>query len=450
MTGPVKRSVKGARHLALKALERVTAGEAFADIVLESTLDVLPEIDRSLAMELVYGVLRWQIKIDWIIDSFSAIKTRKLEHMVLNALRIGVYQLYFLTKVPPSAAVDESVKLVRKGGAKKAGFVNAILRKAAASKATLTYPPLKEDPVRHVSIVYSHPEWMTRRWIERYGLEEATELCKADQTVPPKTLRVNTLAKSRDALVRELYCAGFDVKATKYCPDGITVLKGGRLDPRDPGFYIQDEASQLISYVLSPKPGEAVLDACSAPGGKTTHMAQLMGNSGFICAVDRNSKRLKSVEEAAKRLGVTIVKTKAADAGGPLALGGPAAFDGILVDAPCSGLGVLRRTPDIKLKRKESDIPELSARQTEILENAARYLKKGGRIVYSTCTFEPEETDEVVRLFLERHGDFVLEDAAKYLPASCAGLVDKGGFLRTFPHLHGMDGFFAARLRYAG
>jgi len=441
-------SVKGARLAALKALERVTAGNAYADIVLERGLDGLSDADKGLATELVYGVLRWQIKIDWIIDSFSVIKAKKLEHLVLNALRVGIYQLYFLTKVPPRSAVDESVNLVMAAGTKKAGFVNAVLRNAAGNKDSVTYPLLKEDPIRHISIVYSHPQWLVRRWAERYGIPETIGLCKANQLIPPKTLRVNTLATDRVTLMKEIAAEGFEVKESNCSPDGIDVLKGGRIDPKDKRFYIQDEASQIIPYLLSPGPGMTVLDACSAPGGKTTHIAQLMGNKGLIYALDRNAKRLKSVEETAKRLGITIIKTMEADAGKPLNFTKPMAFDRILVDAPCSGLGVLRRTPDIKLKRKEGDVAELSARQTEILDNSSKYLKKGGCLVYSTCTFEPEETEEVIRRFLDTHKDFVLEDAARYLPQGCSGLADKSGFLRTFPHRHGMDGFFAARLFY--
>ena len=438
-------SDRGARGAALNGLKRVIAGKAYADIALEAALSGLNEADRMLATELLYGVLRWLIKIDWIIDSFSAIKTKKLEHSVLNVLRIGVYQLYFLTRIPARSAVDESVNLV--DGKKRAGFVNAVLRKAASNKETVAYPPFEEDPARHVSIMHSHPEWMVRRWIGRYGLSATVELCKANQSIPPKTIRANTLLTSRDALAAELAGDGLEVKETACSPDGITVSTGGRLDPLDPRFYIQDEASQLIPRILSPSPGEAILDACSAPGGKTTHMAQLMGDSGLIRAIDRNRVRIKSVQEAAKRLGITIIDTLVADAGRPMAFGEGIAFDGILVDAPCSGLGVLRRNPDIKMRRRPEDITELSARQAEILDNAAGYLKKGGRLVYSTCTFEPEETDEIIRLFLDGHRDFALDDAAKYLPKECAALIDRSGFLRTFPHLHAMDGFFAARLR---
>ncbi len=436
---------KDPRSIAFDVLNRVEAG-AFADILLESGLKGAGELDASLATELTYGVLRWSIRLDWVIGSFSSIKAKKLERRVLNALRIGAYQLLFLTKVPPSAAINESVKLIKGGGAKKAGFVNAILRRIDAERGSIILPELNKDPVRHISVLYSHPEWLVKRWAKRYGAEEALKLCMANQEIPPKAVRVNTLATTRDELIREFRGKGIEASKAAYSPDGI-IIAGGRIEAKDPRYYIQDQASQIIPYLLSLAPNEVVLDACSAPGGKTTHMAQLMRNAGAIYALDLNSARLKAVEESAKRLGAGMIKTAQADAEKPLPKGLPQVYDAILCDAPCSGLGVIRRTPDIKLKRKEGEIKELSERQKRILDNLAGYLKKGGRMVYSACTFEPEETDDNIKWFLEAHRDFVLEDAKPFLLSSCGGLVDGKGFLRTFPHRHGMDGFFAARLR---
>ncbi|MBI5826303.1 MAG: 16S rRNA (cytosine(967)-C(5))-methyltransferase RsmB [Deltaproteobacteria bacterium] len=438
-----KVSTIGARQAAFRVLSRVIGGGAYADILLEKELEGLGEADRHLTTEITYGVLRWRIRLDWVIDLFSSIKSKKLEHSVLNALRIGAYQLLFLTRVPASAAVNGSVELAKRGGGKKAGFVNAVLKKIDAGRAGIAYPDINADPIKYASIVYSHPEWMVKRWAERFGAEQAISLCESNQSVPPKTLRVNTLAASRERLIDELAGTGFAVKKTIYSPDGIEVSSGGRLDPKDPRYYIQDEASQLIPYLLSPKPGEAILDLCSAPGGKATHMAQLMGDSGLICAVDKRPRRLKNVAEAARRLKTGIIRTVAADAldGIPFAM----RFDAILLDAPCSGLGVLRRSPDIKYRRKEEDIRELAGVQRRLLEMASGYLKKGGRMVYSTCTFEPEETDGVIKGFLKDHNEFVLEDASGYMPEGCGGLVDASGFLRTYP-LQGLDGFFGARL----
>ncbi|MBI5493040.1 MAG: 16S rRNA (cytosine(967)-C(5))-methyltransferase RsmB [Deltaproteobacteria bacterium] len=439
-------STKGPRVIAHQILNRVEGG-AYADILLDSMLSNMGRLDAAFTTELVYGVLRWSIRLDWAIDSFSSIKTAKLERGVLNALRLGAYQLLFLTKVPASAAINESVNLIRGGGSKKAGFVNAVLRKIDSERDGIKLPGTEDDPVRHISVLYSHPEWLVRRWMGRYGFEETAGLCKAAQEVPPRVIRVNTLLATREGLIEELALAkeGRGAKATEFSPDGI-IISGERVEAKDKRYYIQDEASQIVPYLLSAAPGEAVLDACSAPGGKTTHIAQLMKNTGVICALDVNASRVKAVEDLAERLGVKIIKTFEADAAQPLSEGLPA-FDAILCDAPCSGLGVIRRTPDIKLKRREGDIAGISETQKKILDNVSGYVKKGGRIVYSTCTFEPEETDENIEWFLGRHRDFILEDARRFLPQSCEALVDSGGFLRTFPHRHNMDGFFAARLK---
>lgn len=440
-----KRPRENARAAAFKVLNRIESGDAFADILLEAELHGFSEADAGLATEITNGVLRWRIRLDFCVDLFSSIKTKKLEHRVLNALRIGAYQLLFLTRVPASAAINESVNLVKKDGRRTVGFVNAVLRKIDSQRAGIMMPD-ESDPVRHISIAYSHPEWIVRRWIGRYGAEEAAALCKANLSVPPRTLRVNTLVTAREKLLAELAAEGIEVKAAAFSPDGIEVVSGGPLKPKDKRYYIQDEASQLVSLLLSPLPGQKVIDACAAPGGKTTHMAQLMGNRGDITAIDRYAGRLKIVNETAARLGVSIIRTMEADSSGPLGLV-PASFDAVLCDVPCSGLGVLRRSPDIKYRRKEEGLPALSENQARILENMSAYLKAGGSMVYSTCTFEPEETDEVVRGFLSRRDDFELERAEAFLPEGAEGLADGNGFLRTFPHRHGMDGFFAARLK---
>jgi 16S rRNA (cytosine967-C5)-methyltransferase len=440
---------KGARQTALYVLNRVDAG-AFADIALDGSLDGLAQRDRALATEIVYGVLRWRIHLDWVIDAFSSVKTRRLERAVANALRVGLYQLYFLTRVPPSAAIDSTVELVKAGGRKKAGFVNAVLRAAASGRDAVPWPDVREDPAGHVSAVYSHPEWMVRRWLARFGLDETIELCKVNLRPPPRTLRVNTLVTSREALCRDLVEAGFEARPAASSPDGVEITGGaGPLGPKDPRYYIQDEASQVIAYLLSPGPGETVCDACAAPGGKTTHLAQLMRDTGAIYAFDRDRGRLETLKETAKRLGVRIVRTFALDASLPLPpeAAPPAGFDAILCDAPCSGLGVLRRTPDIKLRITEEDIKELSLRQTRLLDNLSGYLGRGGRMVYSVCSFEPEETEAVVEGFLEGHGGFALENAGGCVPEECRVWAGSAGFLRTYPHRHGVDGFFAARLR---
>lgn len=437
---------KNARAAAFKVLNRVEGGDAYADILLLKETEGLPPLDASLATEIALGVLRWKLRLDYVIDRFASIKTRKLEHRVLNALRIGAYQLLFLTRVPASAAINESVKLLRRDGPKKSGFVNAVLRKMDSERSKIVFPEAA-DPVKRVSVLWSHPEWIVKRWVERYGIEDAEALCRANQEVPPRSVRVNTLRTSREVLISELAGKGYDVVPSRYSPSGIDIRGGGPLDASSPSYYIQDEASQLIGLLLSPRPGSTVLDACSAPGGKTTHLAQLMENSGEIIALDKHAQRLRSVEQAASRLGVNIIKTIEADSSLPLSFAGESSFDYILIDAPCSGLGVVRRSPDIKYRRKVEDIARLAGEQARLLDNVSRYLKKGGFLVYSTCTFEPEETDEAVGGFLERNRGYALDSAVSALPEACAELIDDKGFFRAFPHRHGTDGFFGARLR---
>lgn len=462
MQGKIK--AKNAREAAFLILNRVDDAGAYADILLQETLEKLDPRERALATELVYGVLRYRLRLDWIIGRFSKIKTAKLETRVLNALRLGVYQLCFLDGIPPSAAVDESVKLVKEGGPKTAGFVNAVLRAVEAGKDNVSYPDAKKDAAQFISIFYSHPLWLVRRWIERWGVEGATELCKTNLTPPPRTLRANTLNISRDALFEELLKEGIEVKESRFSPDGLEIspsieaVRRAKFSSDDKRFYIQDEASQLIAYLAAPKPNEICLDACAAPGGKTTHMAAMMKNQGVIWALDRSSTRLKSIEQTAQRLGAAIIKTKQTDAAKPLEFE-ENSFDAILCDSPCSGLGVLRRTPDIKWRIKEGDLTELAGRQKRLLDNLARYLKKGGRLVYSVCTLEPEETEEVIKGFFACNPGFVIENAANFLPTPCKGLVDSKGFLMTLPHRDGggyspvgvipppCGGFFAARLK---
>src|SRR3990170_2260302 len=437
---------KGARTAAFNVLNRVEGGDAYADILVMKETENLPANDAALATEIAYGVLRWKIRLDHTIDLFATIKAKKLEHRVLNALRIGTYQLLFLDRVPPSAAINESVKLLKKDGPRKSGFVNAILRKIDSEKSVIALPD-SGSPVRSISIAWSHPEWIVKRWVERYGEEEGAALCRANQEVPPKVVRVNTLETTREKLIEELSARGSEAYAGKYSPFAVEVKGGAPLDAFAPAYYIQDEASQLVSLLVSPSPGSSVLDACSAPGGKTTHMAQLMENKGSIFALDKHASRLEAVERSAARLGVKIIKTLESDAARPLTFAAEGSFDYILCDAPCSGLGVVRRSPDIKYRRSVEDIRRLALTQGALMDNLARYLKKGGTLVYSTCTFEPEETIDAVKGFLERNTGYALEDASSVLPGSCAGLVDEKGFFRSFPHRHGMDGFFGARLR---
>jgi len=444
-----KSQSQGPRRAAANVLARVYGDGAYADIALAVEIEKVHPRDRALTTELVYGVLRRAITIDWIIDSFSSVKTKKMERAVLMALRIGIYQIYFLSRIPVSAAVNESVRLVK--GQKRKGFINAVLRKATGLKDNITWPGPDADELTRLSITGSHPKWMVKRWLARYGSAETEALMEANLKAPRKTLRTNTIRITREDFLRQLRGMGLCGKEGLYSPFAVDI-ESGALPPdiKEAGLCIeQDEASQLVAMLVAPQPGEYVLDACAAPGLKTTHMARMMNNKGSIIAVDRYAGRLRALNEIADRLGISIIKPLCGDSkkGDFLRSEPRGPFDAILVDAPCSGLGVLGRTPDIKLRRSLEDIKTISGTQKELLSNLIRFLKPGGRLVYSVCTIEPEETTEVVKWFLQNHAEISLEDAGGILPEDCRQLVTEEGFLKTLPHRDKMDGFFAARFR---
>lgn len=450
MTITINSESTAARGAAFRVLRRVESGDAFANILLDKELGDLSNLDKGLATELVYGILRWQTKIDWIIESYSSIKVRKLEHSVLTALRMGIYQLLFLTKIPPSAAINESVNLVKKEGQKKAGFVNGVLRSADAGRKTVPFPSLQKEPNKYISVVFSHPEWMVKRWIERWGIKETLDICQGNLKVPSTYIRANTLINSREELTGQLREEGFTLKETPLSPMGIEVISAGegQLDTSDPRYYIQDEASQLVPLLLAPEGGELILDACAAPGGKTTEIGAMMENKGKVFALEIHEGRVKVLKEQLSRMGVTNTEVHRMDSTkASVHTLSVEDFDGILLDAPCSGLGVLRRSPDIKYRRREEDINELQMLQLSLLRNLSKYLKVKGRIVYSTCSLEAEETEEVIENFLRENENFVLESASLYLPEGCSHLVGQDGYLKTKPSKDSTDGFFGARLK---
>ncbi len=426
---------------------------AYADIFLDKSLRKaapLTPVDRSFITELVYGTLRWRGRIDWVIGQFSKIPIEKLDSRILNIIRLGVYQLLFLDRVPSFAAVNESVKLAELCGHKgKAGFVNANLRAIERGWHRIRYPDIDEDPELHISVVHSHPIWMVKRWIRHFGVEDTIDLCMGNNEVPPLTLRTNTLKVSRQELLDELRKDLGEISPTIYSTEGITIRGASditALPSFDRGwFQVQDEAAQLISHLLNPMPGQRVLDACAAPGGKTTHLAQLMENRGDIYALDINAHRLSLLQENCRRLGVTNVKVSKKDASRPL--GFTKKFHRILVDAPCSGMGVLRRNPDSKWNKKERDIDQLRDLQLSILNNLADYLTDQGILLYVTCTISPEENEGVVTSFMDGHREFVLESISEVILNGCDSLLDDKGFFHPYPYLHNMDGLFAARLK---
>jgi len=317
------------------------------------------------------------------------------------------------------------------------------------------FPPFAERPVEHITRALSHPAWLVERWVREFGPEVALRICAANNQKPPFTIRTNTLKISREELQTKLEEAGSPSQPAAFSPEGLFLKKSPALaeDRLFQGgmYFIQDESSQLIPHFLSPQPGERVLDVCAAPGGKTTHIAQLMKDRGEIIALELHGPKIKLIGENCRRLGITAVRTLEADATHPLPFPPGMTFDRVLVDAPCTGLGILHRNPEARWRRKPEDITRLSRVQGALLDNVCSRLKSGGTLVYSTCTMNTEENDGVIKLFLEKHPEFHLEDLRDLAPASLHPLVDSKGFFRTYPEgvtaeTNRMDGFFAARL----
>jgi 16S rRNA (cytosine967-C5)-methyltransferase len=440
------------RRLAVDILNRVDGEQAYAEPLLDAVLAAgrpAGDADRGLLTFLVYGALRLRGFLDFLIDRLYKRKADALDGRIRNILRVALYQVCFADKIPAYAAIDEAVNMTKRLFPGREKLVNAISRNALRGMSDVTFPALETDPAGHISIVHSHPRWLVERWIGSFGIEETLALCKADNETPPLTLRVNRLKATRDVMLERLARSGQEVKPTVYSPDGIILAKP-RVSLREmpdvaAGFlYVQDEASQLVSRLLAPQRGEQVLDLCSGSGGKTIHLAALMENEGELVAADIHPGKLAALDLTAKRWGITAAKTAlvdAADAAGPSGLG---AFDRVLVDAPCSGLGTLRRNPEIRWHLTAQKLGEFPPLQKRILANAAACVKKGGLLLYSTCSVMPEENEGVVEAFLDGTPGFAVVRKPATVPAD---VLDPQGFLRTFPHRHGTDGFFGALLQ---
>jgi 16S rRNA (cytosine967-C5)-methyltransferase len=434
--------------VAAQVLERVEVDAAFADLALDAALGrrPLPVRDAALATELVYGTLRWQRYLDWILAPHSRRRLPTLDPRVRVLLRMTAYQIAFLERIPAFAAVNDAVTLAR-GAPGVAEYVNAVLRAFARRGVAEREPAAPRDPVDALATRCSFPTWLAARWVARYGEAETEALMRALNARAPLTVRANTLRAGRDELAARLRDEGVTTRPTPLAPEGLVVEGGG-----DPGRWrafaegacvVQDEASMLVARLLEPAPGATLADVCAAPGTKTTHLAQLMDNRGRVLAFDPQPGRLARVNEAAARLGVTIAETVE----GPveaLASRWPGGCDGVLVDAPCSNLGVLRRNPEVKWRRQPADVAGAGERQRRILTAAAGLVRPGGLLVYATCSLEPEENDEVARAFLAGRPDFAVDP-----PAGSPVAPDAAGFVRCLPHRHDTDGFTAIRFRRA-
>ena len=445
-----------ARRTALAILNRLGQGKTTLDAVLWEFSEhqgQLTKRDRALLNTLVYGVQRWRARLDYILSRFSRTSIQRLDPVVLNILRLGLYQLIFLDRIPKSAAVNTSVEMAKTAGpAWLAGFVNAVLRKAAEQHTTIVYPDPKTDLQDALSVEKSLPSWLLRRWLKRWGQTAAELLCDVINVPPPITLRTNILKTSRQELAKALTPLVDRLYPTTFAPDGLCLFNPrmpiAELGPfREGWFSVQDEGAQLVSLALDPQPDEHILDACAGLGGKTSHIAQLMRNRGSIVAVDIDGRKLASLEADMLRQEIWIGSTHQRDLLAPPAPNDLTGFDRILLDAPCSGIGVLRRNPDTKWSAKQANLKRHYKQQVNLLNVLAPLVKAGGLIVFAVCSCEPEENEEVVQAFLQNHPEFAIEQHFPGLPPQAATVVSPEGYVRTYPEHRDMDGFFCARLR---
>lgn len=438
-----------ARFAALQILTATVQNDAYANIELSKYFNQhqLANADKALATELVYGTLRYAINIDYILSKFMTKKTDKLPVKLLCILRMGVYQLLYMDKIPTSAAVNESVTLAKtQGFYGLSGMVNGVLRNVDRNRDSITYPDIDKEPAKHISIKYSHPLWLVEYWLKRISVEQCVELCRFDNGKEEMCLRVNTLRGSVDNIKGKLNDEGIAFEPAKYSnialriADGIALqktelLKKGELVP-------QQESAQLAAIALAPKAGSKVIDACAAPGGKTTQLAAAMGNKGEILAFDIHQHRVDLINDNCRRQGVKIVKAEVNDA---CLLGEkyPDYADYALCDVPCTGLGTLRQRADARMHKKYEDIAEMADLGYKILCSVAKTVKAGGVLVYSTCTLTDEENNGNIDKFLNEHSEWQLEA----FPAWTGPAQQKDGVCEIWPQQTGLDGFFIARLR---
>jgi 16S rRNA (cytosine967-C5)-methyltransferase len=408
--------------------------------------------DRALAAEIASGVQRWRAALDHLIVEFARRAIDRLDPEIVEILRLSAYQLLHLTRVPAAAVVDDAVDLTKRAGKRSAsGFVNAVLRSISRRRASLPLPPRPSDPtdrdaaLKYMSVTLSHPRWLAERWLDRLGLDAAEAWMRFNNTAGSVTLRANRLQTTRDALLERLATDEIQVHPTAFAPDGLIVDEGHPL--RGAGqeqgwFVVQDEASQLVTLLAGDHALPRVLDTCASPGGKTTALAALMEGRGLLVACDVRERRVDLLRRTVAASGATNVRIVQADLLKPLPFA--ASFDCVLVDAPCSGLGTLRRDPDIRWRRREHDLPALAAAELTMLQHAAEQVAPGGRLVYATCSSEPEENEGVADAFLATTPGFTALHASAATTRLAETLIDRRGHLRTQPDLHGLEAFFGA------
>ncbi|MCQ6279711.1 16S rRNA (cytosine(967)-C(5))-methyltransferase RsmB [Bacillus sp. EB600] len=441
---------KNVRETVLDLLDAIEKNQSYSNLLLHHAIEKndLPTKDIGLLTELTYGTLQRKMTLDFFLKPFIK-KANKIEGWVLNLLRLTLYQMVYLDKIPDRAAIYEAVEIAKKRGHKGiAGMVNGVLR--SIQRQGLPSLEVITDPIERLSIETSHPEWLVKRWVQQFGFEKTKEMGEMNLTAPLQTARVNRTKTTREDCAKRLEEEGFQVELSPIIPEAIRALKGNLASStayKDGLLTIQDESSMLVAYALGVTNDEVVLDACAAPGGKSTHIAEKMNNSGQVISLDLHEHKVKLINDNARRLALSNIKTQTMDSRHAPESFEHESFDRILLDAPCSGLGVMRRKPDMKYTKKEQDIYQLSNIQQDLLESVSTLVRKGGVLVYSTCTVDQEENENTVRTFLKNHPQFEGDPSFKdRMPAAVQPHITSFD-LQVFPQDFGSDGFYIACLR---
>ncbi len=442
-----EKEINPARLAAVKILNRIERSGSYIDKLVDFELNTntFNDMDKALLQELTYGVTRWKAKLDWILIGFFHGDFQKCFNYVKNALRVGLYQILFLDKVPNSAAIDEAVEIVkRKQGKKTAGLINGVLRNIARNTENIRYPKENDDRPFYISIMESHPKWMVLRWLERFGEEETLKLLKKNNEIPSQTVKINPMKITREEIFELFKEHNVDFRESPYLNGSIKVLSN-KIKMQNTELFktgkitIQDTSASLAAKLLNAKENETILDLCAAPGGKTSQLIEDMNDKGKVVAVELFEARSNLIEKNIKRLGYNSVEVVTSDLRNYKT---DELFDGVQVDVPCTGLGTISKKPDIKWTVEKESILKLNKIQYEFLEIASKFVKVGGRIVYSTCTIEPDENELIINKFLSNNDNFELDSAENYLSKE----VCKNNMMQTLPHIHNTDGAFAARL----
>ncbi|MGH1394073.1 MAG: 16S rRNA (cytosine(967)-C(5))-methyltransferase [Trichormus sp.] len=439
------------RQIAFLTLRDVHKG-AYADVALDRLLRKvkLSDIDRRLVTELVYGSVRRQRTLDSLIDQLAKKKSSQQPSELRSILHLGLYQLRYQERIPVSAAVNTTVQLAKENGlAGLTGFVNGLLRQYVRLAEKSSDPlELPENPVERLGILHSFPDWIIAVWLEQLGIEETERLCEWMNQTPTIDLRINPLRTSIEEVETALISAGILVRRIAHLPQALRLISNSGGIQNLPGFsqgwwVVQDASAQLVSHILDPQPGEVIIDACAAPGGKTTHIAELMQDQGKILACDRTASRLRKLKENAQRLGLHSIEIYTGDSRNLPQFEHTA--DRVLLDAPCSGLGTLHRHADARWRQTPTSVGELSTLQKELVAETSKFVKPGGVLVYATCTLHPSENEAVITEFLATHPNWQIENLRVNLPDLTD--ITSPGWLKVWPHHQDMDGFFMVRLR---